>query len=80
MLARARRVHMDLCDHDFVIVVIAIMLAYVTETMFIEPRYYEFMNTLPYMMAGMVGGGYQRATMRGAAAMARGEVSAGRSS
>jgi len=72
MLARARKIRADAYDYEFVIAVIAIMLAYLTETLFIEPRFYEFMNTLPYMMAGIVAGGYQRATMKRAMAMARG--------
>jgi len=60
MLRRARKVHDDTVDHDFVVVVWAIMAEYLTNAMFMEPRFYEFMNVLPFLLAGIVVGSYQR--------------------
>ena len=60
MLRRARKIHDDAIDHDFVVVVWAIFVCYLTNAMFMEPRFYEFMNVLPFLMAGIVVGSYQR--------------------
>jgi hypothetical protein len=42
----------------------AVMAAYIAQIFFIEPRFFEFMNTLPFMLVGIVAGGHQRAMMR----------------
>jgi hypothetical protein len=39
------------------------MAAYVAAIMFMEPRWFEFMNTLPFMLMGIVAGGYERAAL-----------------
>jgi hypothetical protein len=36
------------------------MAEYLTNAMFMEPRYYGFMNALPFLLAGIVVGSYQR--------------------
>jgi hypothetical protein len=33
--------------------------------MSMEPRFYEFMNVLPFMLAGIIIGGYQRTMLHG---------------
>jgi O-antigen ligase len=60
ILYKARKVHDSAVDHDFVVVVWAIMAEYLTNAMFMEPRYYGFMNALPFLLAGIVVGSYQR--------------------
>lgn len=60
MLYKARSVHDGALDNDFIVVVWAIMAEYLTNAMFMEPRFYEFMNVLPFFMAGIVVGSYQR--------------------
>ncbi|HVP58887.1 MAG TPA: O-antigen ligase family protein [bacterium] len=60
-LVKARRRTIGLYDPEFVISVWAVMVAYVAQMLFIEPRFFEFMNALPFMLAGIVAGGYQRA-------------------
>jgi O-antigen ligase len=60
MLYSARKDHDSAVDHDFVVVVWAILVEYLTNAMFMEPRYYGFMNTLPLLLAGIVVGSYQR--------------------
>ena len=52
--------HDDSVDQDFVVTVLAIFTAYVTHGLFMEPRFYEFMNVVPFMLAGIVVGSYQR--------------------
>ncbi|MFZ1947442.1 MAG: O-antigen ligase family protein, partial [bacterium] len=59
-LARARKRLGANYDHETLVSVWAILLAYMAVNMFIEPRFYEFMNVLPYMFVGMVTGGLQR--------------------
>jgi hypothetical protein len=63
-LFKARSVAADIYDSEFVIAVGAIMAAYIAQIVFIEPRFFEFMNTLPFMLVGIVAGGYQRAMIR----------------
>jgi O-antigen ligase len=60
ILYKARKVHDDAVDHDFVVVIWAILAEYLTNAMFMEPRFYEFMNVLPFLLAGIVVGSYQR--------------------
>jgi O-antigen ligase len=62
---RARSATSVMYDSDFVVVVLAVFAQYLTASMFMEPRWFEFMNTLPYLLAGIVVGGYQRATLPG---------------
>lgn len=64
MLAKARSVNADNYDSEFVIAVWGVMAAYIPQTLFIEPKYFEFMNTLPFMMMGIIAGGYERAKMQ----------------
>jgi O-antigen ligase len=60
VLYKARNIHDSVIDHDFVVVVWAILAEYLTNAMFMEPRYYGFMNALPFLLAGVVVGSYQR--------------------
>jgi len=60
ILYKARTVHDSAVDHDFVVVVWAILAEYITNAMFMEPRYYGFMNALPFLLAGIAVGSYQR--------------------
>ncbi len=60
ILLKARKVHDGAIDHDFVVVVWAVIAGYLTNAMFMEPRFYEFMSVLPFMLAGIVVGSYQR--------------------
>jgi O-antigen ligase len=62
---RARSVETDLYDSDFLVVVWAVFAQYLTNSMFMEPRWFEFMNVLPFLLGGIVVGGYQRATLPG---------------
>jgi O-antigen ligase len=62
MMARAYRIKCDCYDSEFVAAVWAVWAAYVSQVMFIEPRFFEFMNAFPFMFAGIIVGGYQRAT------------------
>jgi O-antigen ligase len=64
-VGRAWRVKSSLYDADFVVVVWAVFAQYLTNSMFMEPRWFEFMNVLPFLLAGIVVGGYQRATLPG---------------
>jgi len=59
-LIKARKRHDDGVEHDFVVVVLALFTSYVTMSTFMEPKYFEFMNAIPFMMAGIVVGSYQR--------------------
>jgi O-antigen ligase len=72
-LWKARFVPADSFDTDFVVVVAAVVGTYLAEVLFVEPRYFEFMNTFPFMLAGIVAGGYHRAMIGRAAGVHRGE-------
>jgi hypothetical protein len=63
MVFKARKTHDDTIDHDFAVGAFAIFLAYLTVGTFMEPRFYEFMNTIPFMVAGIAVGSYQRKTL-----------------
>jgi O-antigen ligase len=63
MLWKARRVHSDAFDDEFVVVVWAVFAEYFTNIMFMNPTFFEFMNVMPMVLAGIVVGGYQRATL-----------------
>ena len=65
MLWRARKVMCDMYDYEFVVVVWGILASYLANSMFMNPSFFEFMNALPMAMAGIVAGGYQRATIGG---------------
>jgi hypothetical protein len=60
MLYRARKIHDDVVDHDFVVVVWAVLAECLVNAMFIETRFFEFINVLPFVLAGIVVGSYQR--------------------
>jgi hypothetical protein len=64
LLGKARSVRAEEYDSEFVVLVWAVLWAYVSVIMFIEPRWFEFMNALPFMFMGIVAGGYERATLR----------------
>ncbi len=58
-----RKAHNCTCkayDHDFVVAVWAVFAQWISNAMSMEPRFYEFMNVLPFMLAGIIVGGYQR--------------------
>ena len=75
MLWKARKVMADLYDYEFVVVVWGIMAAYLANAMFINPTFFEFMNAIPMVFAGIVAGGYQRATLVGSSNNGKGERS-----
>lgn len=64
-LRRAYALDSEMYDHDFVVVVIAVFAQWFSNAMSMEPRFYEFMNVLPFMLAGMIIGGYQRTMLHG---------------
>jgi len=64
LLWKARKVEAEEYDREFVVMVWAVMAGYIAVIMFIEPRWYEFMNVLPFMLLGIISGGYERAMMR----------------
>jgi hypothetical protein len=68
VLVKARRVAGANYDLELLAAVSAVLAAYVAQIMFFEPRYFEFMNVLPFMLAGIIVGGYQRAGLARAAA------------
>lgn len=61
---RARRTQVESYDSDFVVTVWAIWVGYMINIQFMEPRFFEFMNAFPYILAGIVVGGYQRAMLK----------------
>jgi O-antigen ligase len=63
-LMKTRRVHDGAVDHDFVVVVFAALGAYLACAMFMEPRFFEFMNMFPFLLVGIAVGSHQRATLR----------------
>lgn len=63
MLWRARKVHDDAFDYEFVVVVSAILAEYLVNAMFMNPSFFEFLNVMPMVLAGIVAGGYQRAVL-----------------
>jgi O-antigen ligase len=65
MLWKARKVMAEAYDYEFVVVVWGILAAYLANVMFINPTFFEFMNAMPMVFAGIVAGGYQRATLSG---------------
>lgn len=69
-LVRARGRDADSYDRELVAAVLAVLGAYVVQMLFIEPRFFEFMNVLPFLLAGIIVGGYQRAGLARAAARA----------
>jgi O-antigen ligase len=79
LLIGARGVPSGLYDPEFVVVVGAVMAAYISQIFFIEPRFFEFMNTLPFMLVGIVAGGCQRSRIKMAQSANANQTSAGRS-
>jgi len=65
MLWKARKITCDIYDYEFVVVVWGILVSYLTNAMFVNPTFFEFVNAFPMAMAGIVAGGYQRATIGG---------------
>jgi O-antigen ligase len=59
-LSAARHIKMPAVDPDFTAAVLAVVAAYVANVAFIEPRYFEFMNALPFLLIGIIVGNYQR--------------------
>jgi O-antigen ligase len=60
-LYKARSIDSPTYDREFVVAVWAIFAAYLVNVMFMEPRFFEFMNVFPFLIAGIVVGGAQRA-------------------
>jgi O-antigen ligase len=60
LLIGARGVASGLYDPEFPVVVASVMAAYISQILFIEPRFFEFMNVLPFMLLGIIAGEYQR--------------------
>jgi O-antigen ligase len=65
IVIRSRSINSHIYDRDFAVVVFAVFVQYTSSAMFMEPRWFEFMNVLPFLLAGIVVGGYQRATLQG---------------
>jgi O-antigen ligase len=63
MLWRARKVHDGAFDYEFVVVVSAVLAEYLVNAMFMNPSFFEFLNVMPMVLAGIVAGGYQRAVL-----------------
>jgi O-antigen ligase len=63
-LARARNTASDNYDRELVVAITAVWVAYMVNIQFIEPRFFEFMNVFPFILAGIVVGGYQRAMLK----------------
>jgi O-antigen ligase len=64
LFVKARHVKTDNYDADLVVAVGAVWTVYMINIQFIEPRFFEFMNAFPYILAGIIVGGYQRAMMK----------------
>lgn len=60
VLFRSRSIKSEIYDPDFVVCTWAIFAQYLSSSNFMDPAFYEFMNVLPFMLAGIVVGGYQR--------------------
>jgi hypothetical protein len=65
MFRKALSQHDHVIDRDFVVVVIAIWVEFMTNMMFMEPRFFEFMNVFLFITAGVVTGSYQRSLLAG---------------
>jgi O-antigen ligase len=63
-LFKARSVKAENYDSELVVSIIAIWAGYLTNIQFMVPRFYEFMNTLPFLLGGIVYGGYQREMLK----------------
>jgi O-antigen ligase len=63
-LHRAVKVDSDNYDRELVVTIWAVWAGYTMNILFMEPRFFEFMNVLPYICAGIIVGGYQRAMLR----------------
>jgi O-antigen ligase len=63
-LRKAYYVEAENYDKELVVCVWAIWAAHMVNVMFIEPRFFEFMNAFPYICAGIIVGGYQRAKLK----------------
>jgi hypothetical protein len=74
-LLKARHIQSGNFDYELVVTVMAIWAGYTLNVMFMEPRFFEFMNVLPYIFAGLIIGGYQRATLKGYQTPGKGERS-----
>jgi O-antigen ligase len=74
-LYKARFVEAANYDSDFVVAVWGVWTVYLINIFFIEPRFFEFMNALPYIFAGIVVGGYQRAMLQRESRIPEGERS-----
>jgi hypothetical protein len=64
-LFRAGKLDTDIYDYDFVICVWAVFAQYLANASFMDPTFYEFMNTLPFLLAGIIVGGHQRKMLQG---------------
>jgi O-antigen ligase len=62
-LVRARRVAGNTLDRELVVSVWAVMAAYMMGNLFVEPRFCEFHNVLPFMFAGILTGACQRGAL-----------------
>ena len=62
-LFKARNVKAANYDRELVVSIIAVWVGYLANIQFMVPRFYEFMNTLPFLLGGIVYGGYQRAML-----------------
>jgi O-antigen ligase len=60
ILFKARLMHSEVFDRDFVVCTWAIFAQYLSASNFMDPTFYEFMNVLPFLLAGIIAGAYQR--------------------
>ena len=65
ILIPARKRPTPAYDSDFVVAVWAVFAQYLSNAMFMEPRFFEFMNVLPFMLAAIIIGGQQRLRLYG---------------
>ncbi len=63
-LVKARHTPAANYDRELVVTITAVWVGYLVNVQFMEPRFFEFMNALPYILAGIIVGGYQRETMK----------------
>jgi O-antigen ligase len=65
IMFKARSLGCEIYDSDFVVCVWAVFAQYLSNASFMDPGFYEFMNTLPFLLAGIIVGGYQRKMLQG---------------
>lgn len=60
ILFKARSMDSSIYDHDFLVVTWGVFACYMANAMFMEPRFFEFTNVMPFLLAGIIAGEWQR--------------------